>query len=137
MIVNQFVVKENNSEKRLDVVIFVNGLPLLVIELKNPMDKDATLEKAWTQIQNYKKAIPTLFSYNALCIISDSMDARVSSVSAPFSRYLVWKSPEKLENGRLPELQILVERMLDKKTLLKLIRYNTVFESEEMKDQKT
>lgn len=137
MVVNQLVVKEGNSEKRLDVVIYVNGLPLVVVELKNPMDEDATLERAWTQIQNYKQSVPTIFHYNALCIISDGMDARVSSVSAPFSRYLVWKSPEKLENGRLPEMQILVERMLEKSTLLSLIRYCTVFESEEVKDTKT
>ena len=137
MVVNQLVVKENNSEKRLDVTIYVNGLPLVVVELKNPMDEDATLERAYTQIQNYKRSVPTIFHYNALCIISDGIDARVSSVSAPFSRYLVWKSPEKLENGRLPEMQILVERMLDRSTFLRLIRYCTVFESEEMKNPET
>lgn len=101
------------------------------------MDEDATLERAFTQIQNYKTAVPSIFYYNALCVISDGIDARMSSVSAPFSRYLVWKSPEKQENGVIPELQILAERMCDKKTLLELIRYNTVFESEEMKDQRT
>jgi type I restriction enzyme, R subunit len=137
IVVNQLVVKENNNEKRLDVVLYVNGLPLVVVELKNPMDEDATLERAFTQIQNYKKAVPSIFYYNALCVISDGIDARMSSVSAPFSRYLVWKSPEKSENGVIPELQILAERMLEKKTLLELIRYNTVFESEEVKDQKT
>lgn len=135
--INQFVIKENNNEKRLDVVLFVNGLPLVVVELKNPMDEDATLERAFTQIQNYKKAVPSIFHYNALSVISDGIDARVSSVSAPFSRYLVWKSPEKKENGILPELQILTERLLEKKTLLTVIRYNTVFETEEVKDTKT
>ncbi len=137
MVVNQLVVKENNNEKRLDVVIYVNGLPLVVVELKNPMDEDATLERAFTQIQNYKKAVPSIFYYNAICVISDGIDARLSSVSAPFSRYLVWKSPEKQENWVIPELQILAERMFKKKTLLDLIRYNTVFESEEVKDPKT
>ncbi len=101
------------------------------------MDEDATLERAFTQIQNYKKAVPSVFYYNALCVISDGLDARVSSVSAPFSRYLVWKSPEKKENGVLPELQILAERMFEKKTLLELIRYNTVFEAEEVKNKET
>jgi type I restriction enzyme, R subunit len=101
------------------------------------MDEEATLERAFTQIQNYKKAVPSIFYYNALCVISDGIDARVSSVSAPYSRYLVWKSPEKLENGRLPEMQILAERMLQKKTLLELIRYNTVFETEEVKNKDT
>ena len=136
-VVNQLVIKENNIEKRLDVVVFVNWLPLVVIELKNATDEKATLEKAFTQIQNYKKAVPTIFNYNALCVISDGIDARTSSVSAPFSRYLARKSPEKSENWVLPELQILANRMLDKEVLLKLIRYNTVFENEEVKDSKT
>lgn len=135
-VVNQLVIKENNNEKRLDVVIFVNGLPLVVVELKNATDEKATLDRAFTQIQNYKKAVPSIFFYNALCIISDGIDAKVSSVSAPFSRYLTWKSPEKSENGKLTDLQILVERMLAKEVLLKLIRYNTVFETEEVKDEK-
>ncbi|CAC9580916.1 Type I restriction-modification system, restriction subunit R (EC 3.1.21.3) [uncultured Gammaproteobacteria bacterium] len=136
-VVNQFVIKENNQSKRLDVILFVNGLPLVVIELKSATSEKATLERAYTQIQNYKTAIPSIFYYNALCVISDGLDARTSSVSAPFSRFLVWKSPEKTENGLLPELQILAERMLNKSTLLKVIRFNTVFESEEVKDEKS
>lgn len=137
MVVNQFVMKENQNEKRLDMVLFINWLPLVVVELKNPMDEDATLERAYTQIQNYKKAVPSIFYYNAICVISDGMDARMSSVSAPYSRYPVWKSPEKLENGRIPEMQILAERLLEKKTLLEVIRYNTVFETEEVKNKDT
>ncbi|SMN17336.1 Type I restriction-modification system, restriction subunit R [uncultured Candidatus Thioglobus sp.] len=136
-VVNQFVIKENDQSKRLDVILFVNGLPLVVIELKSATSEKATLERAYTQIQNYKAAIPSIFYYNALCVISDGLDVRTSSVSAPFSRFLVWKSPEKTENGLLPELQILAERMLSKSALLKLIRFNTVFESEEVKDEKT
>lgn len=135
--VNQFVIKENNNEKRLDVVVFVNGLPLVVVELKNATDEKATLERAFTQIQNYKKVVPSIFYYNSLSIISDGIDARVSSISAPFSRYLAWKSPEKIENGKLPEMHIMAEKMLDKEVLLRLIRYNTVFEQEEKKDEKT
>lgn len=136
-VVNQFVVKENNNEKRLDVVIFVNGLPLVIIEIKSATDEKATLEKAFTQLQNYKKAVPSIFYYNSLCVISDGIDARVSSVSAPYGRYLAWKSPNKSENGKLIEMQIMAERMLDKEVLLRLIRYNTVFEQEELKDEKT
>lgn len=136
-VVNQFVIKENNNEKRLDVVIFVNGIPLVVIELKNPTDEKATLERAFTQIQNYKTAVSSIFYYNALCVISDGIDARVSSVSAPFSRYLAWKSPIKSENNQLTELHIMVENMFDRETLLRLIKFNTVFEKEEMKDEKT
>ncbi|MDP3465479.1 MAG: type I restriction endonuclease subunit R [Sulfuricurvum sp.] len=137
LVVNQFIIKENNNEKRLDVVLFINGLPLVIIELKNALDEKATLHKAYTQIQNYKKAVPSIFYYNALTIISDGIDAKVSSLSAPYSRYLAWKSPEKKENGILPELQIMTERMLKKDVLLGLIRFNTVFEKEEAKDEKT
>ena len=137
LVVNQFVIKENNQSKRLDVVLFVNGLPLVVVELKSATSEKATLERAWTQIKNYKTAIPSIFYYNALCVISDGVDAGTSSLSAPFSRYLAWKSPDKKENGILPELRILAERMLDRSVLLKLIRFNTVFESEEVKDDKT
>jgi type I restriction enzyme R subunit len=136
-VVNQFTIKENNQEKRLDVVLFVNGLPFVVVELKNALDEKATLHKAYTQIQNYKRAVPSIFAYNALTVVSDGLDARVSSLSAPFSRYLAWKSPKKAENAVLPELQIMAERMLDKEVLLSLVRFNTVFESEEMKDEKT
>jgi len=136
-VVNQFVIKEDNNEKRLDVVIFVNGLPLVVVELKNAVDEKATLYKAYTQIQNYKKAVPSIFYYNALCIISDGLDARTSSISAPYSRYLAWKSAEKNDNKTIPEMQVLAENMLKKDVLLKLIKYNTVFETEEEKDKET
>ena len=136
-VVNQFVIKENNHSIRMDVVLFVNGLPLVVIELKSAISEKATLEKAYTQIQNYKTATPSIFGYNALCIISDGIDARVSSVSAPYSRFLAWKSPLKEENGVLPELHIMAPRLLNKTVLLRLIRFNTVFEDEEVKDEAT
>ncbi len=136
-VVNQLLVKENNNEKRFDVVIFINGLPLVFIELKSASDEKATLRKAYTQIQNYKKAVPSIFYYNSICIISDGIDATTSSVSAPFSRYLSWKAPKEIKNDVRTELQILTKHMLNKKTLVELIRYCTVFEQEEKKDEKT
>ncbi|VVH52204.1 Type I restriction-modification system, restriction subunit R (EC [uncultured Gammaproteobacteria bacterium] len=136
-VVNQLVVKENNNEKRFDVVIFVNGLPLVFIELKSASDEKATLRKAYMQIQNYKKAVPSIFYYNALCVISDGIDAITSSVSAPFTRYLSWKAPKEIKGEVRTELQLLTEYMLNKKTLVELIRYCTVFEQEEKKDEKT
>ncbi len=146
-VVNQFVIKENTTEKRLDVVLFVNGLPLVVVELKNAIDEKATLKRAYTQIQNYKKAVPSIFYYNALCIISDGIDARTSSVSAPFSRYLAWKAPSTSNSSKeeqkqerkeiITEMDQLTKYMLEKKTLLSLIRYTTVFEKEEEQDKKT
>ena len=133
-VINQLVVKENNNEKRFDVVVFINGLPLVFIELKNASDEKATLQKAFQQIQNYKQAVPSIFYYNALCVISDGIDAKVSSVSAPFSRYLAWKAPKDNNNTLHTDLQILTEYMLNKDTLVKLIRYCTVFEQEEVKN---
>ena len=99
-VVNQLVVRnispsgENGAEKRFDVVIYVNGLPLVFIELKSATSEKATLRRAYDQIKNYKKAVPSIFYYNAICVISDGIDAGTSSVSAPFSRYLSWKAPK-------------------------------------------
>ena len=135
-VVNQLTVKENNNEKKFDIVIFVNGLPLVFIELKSASDEKATLRKAYTQIQNYKKATPSIFYYNALCVISDGIDATTSSVSPPFTRFLSWKSPKEVKGELRTQLQILTEYMLDKKVLIELIRYCTIFEQEERKDKK-
>ncbi len=137
LVVNQFIIKENNNEKRLDVVVFVNGLPLVVVELKNAISANATLHHAFSQIQNYKSTVPSIFNYNAFCVISDGIEAGMSSLSAPFSRFLAWKSPNKQENGVLPELQIMAERLFAQEVLLKVVRYNTVFEKEEVKDKET
>ncbi|MBN2869138.1 MAG: type I restriction endonuclease subunit R [Flavobacteriaceae bacterium] len=136
-VVNQLVVKENNNEKRFDVVIYINGLPLGFIELKSATSEKATLRRAYDQIQNYKKAVPSVFYYNAICVISDGIDAATSSVSAPFSRFLAWKAPKEEPNEVRTQLQILTEYMLNKKTLVELIRYCTVFEKEEKKDEET
>ena len=132
--VNQLVIKENNVNRRLDVVIYINGLPLVVVELKNASSEKATIHNAYTQIQNYKKDVPSIFFYNALCVISDGIDAKVSSVSAPFT-FLSWKAPE--EAGLQTDLQVMTQHMFDKRVLLNLIRYCTVFEAEEKKDETT
>ena len=134
-VVNQLVIKENNVNRRLDVIIYINGLPLVVVELKNATSEKATIRNAFTQIQNYKKDVPSIFFYNALCVISDGIDAKVSSVSAPFTRFLSWKAPE--EAGLQTDLQVMTKHMFDKRVLLNLIRYCTVFEAEEKKDEQT
>jgi len=135
-VINQFTIKENNQEKRCDVVIFVNGLPLVLCELKNPLDEKADLQKAYTQIHNYQAAIPSLFHYNGLCVISDGMLARVSTFPAPFSRYLAWKSGADKDSTSF-EIETLTTHMLAPSVLLDLILNYTVFETQEQKDQKT
>lgn len=93
--VNQFTVIEH-SNRRPDVVLFVNGLPLVVIELKNPAKEDTNVRKAFDQLATYKQEIPSLFTYNALLIISDGLDARAGSLSASYSRFATWKMPPAL-----------------------------------------
>ena len=90
--VNQFTVIENNINKRPDVVLFVNGIPLVVFELKNPADENATIQSAYNQIQNYKQTIPKLFCYNEILVISDGLEARIGSLSSGYDRFTAWKS---------------------------------------------
>ena len=90
-VVNQFTIIENGHNRRPDVLLFVNGLPLVIIELKNAADENATIESAYRQIETYKQQIPSLFTYNELIIISDGLEARAGSLSAGFSRFTAWK----------------------------------------------
>ena len=98
--VNQYTIIENNQNKRPDVLLFINGIPLVVIELKNAADENATVRKAFDQIQTYKAAIPSLFTYNAVCVISDGMECRAGSLSAGFSRYMTWPVCVRTRTGR-------------------------------------
>ncbi len=136
---NQFTVIENNINKRPDVVLFVNGLPLVVIELKNPIDENATVQKAFTQLQNYKNAIPSLFYYNATLVASDGLDARAGTISSDISRFLAWKSSDgfKEDTATTPQIETLVRGMLSKNVLLDLIQHFIVFEKSKKEDAKT
>jgi len=145
-VINQFTIEENNQNKRPDVILFVNGLPLVVIELKNPADKQATIRKAYDQIQTYKKVIPSLFIYNAFCVISDGLEAKAGTISSAFSRFQTWKTidlPATQAGGRKERahhdvpLQVLIMGMLNKATLLDLIRNFIVFEKDKKTDTKT
>ena len=91
--VNQFTVIEGNQNKRPDIILFVNGLPLVVIELKNAVDENANLKSAFNQLQTYKQAIPSLFTYNSLLVISDGWDARCGTITSDYGRFMTWKTP--------------------------------------------
>ena len=138
-VVNQFTVIENNHNKRPDVILFVNGLPLVVIELKNAADENATVQSAFRQIETYKETIPSLFTYNSVVVISDGLEARAGSLSAGFSRMMAWKSADgKAEASHLvSQLEVLINGMLNKETLLDLIRSFTVFEKSKTEDKNT
>lgn len=139
LVCNQYTVIENNVTKRPDVVLLVNGLPLVVIELKNPVDENATVHKAYTQLQNYKNAIPSLFYYNALLVASDGLDARVGTISSDMSRFLAWKSRDGVKEDRatVPQIETLVRGMMTREVLLDLIRQFVVFEKTKKEDLKT
>lgn len=139
LVVNQFTITEGSQNKRPDLILFVNGLPLVVIELKNAADENATIKAAYEQIGTYKATIPGLFTYNAFNVISDGLEAKVGSISADFSRYLAWKSADgKSEASKLiSQLETLISGMLNKATLLDLIRHFIVFEKTSKEDPKT
>ncbi|MGV7223182.1 MAG: type I restriction endonuclease subunit R [Nitrospinales bacterium] len=139
IVANQFTVIENNINKRPDVILFVNGLPLVVIELKNPAEESATVKSAFKQLQTYKQAIPSLFTYNGLMIISDGLEAKSGPISAGFTRFMAWKTSDgKVEASPLiGQLETLIKGMLNKKTLLDLIRHFIVFEKSKKEDKKT
>ena len=139
--VNQFTIVEDNQKRIPDIILFINGIPIVTIELKNAADAKANLQAAYNQIQTYKRDIPSLFTYNALLIISDGISARCGSLSADYSRFSQWK--RQLPNGDIDnnpdtnELEILTQGMFNKHTLLDLIRHFTVFEKIKTEDPKT
>jgi type I restriction enzyme R subunit len=137
--VNQFVVIDHHTNKRPDLVLFVNGLPLIVMELKNPTDEEAHLTSAFRQLETYKEMIPSLFTYNGFLVISDGLEARAGSISAGFSRFMTWKTSDgKTEASPLiGQLETLIRGMCQKKTLLDLIRHFIVFEKSKKEDKVT
>ena len=136
--INQFTVIENNQNKRPDIILFVNGLPLVVIELKNPVDEDATIKTAFDQLQTYKATIPTLFRYNAITVASDGLEARAGSLTSEWSRFMMWRTIDgkALAADLAPQMDVLLRGMLNPSTLLELIRYFSVFEKEKEKTNK-
>ncbi len=127
--VNQFTIIEGQVERRPDLVLFVNGLPLVVLEFKNTRDERATIEKAFDQLQTYQLQLSRLMAYNALLVISDGIGARVGAVGAPFERFQPWKTVTGKEV--LPEsLGTLIQGALQPAVLLDLMRFFTVFEND-------
>ena len=125
--VNQFTVVEGQVNRRPDVILFINGLPLVVMEFKNTRSESATIEKAFAQLETYQLQLPRLMAYNALLIISDGTGARLGVLGAPFERFQPWKTVTGKEV--LPEsLETLIKGALNPAVLLDLLRHFTVFE---------
>jgi type I restriction enzyme R subunit len=136
LVVNQYTVVGANhgspTNRRPDVVIFVNGLPLAVVELKNAADEKATIWSAFNQLQTYKNDIPALFHYNELLIISDGLNARVGSLTGNKEWFLPWKTieGETQAPASVTQLEVLLKGVFEKRRFLDLIRYFIVFEQE-------
>jgi len=130
LVVNQFTVVENHHNRRPDVVVFVNGLPLAVLELKNPADENATIWTAFQQLQTYKQETPSLFTYNEALVISDGVQSRIGTLTADREWFLPWRTieGEELADERLPQLQVVIEGVFEKRRFLDLIRHFIVFE---------
>ena len=154
--VNQFTIVENHNNKRPDVIIFVSGLPLVVIEIKNATDEKADVKAAFNQLQTYKQAIPTLFNYNSILIATDGWFAKAGTITSDWSRFSGWKIPPTkaatksvvaepdgayhttlfAKEPTYLEMDVVLNGMLDKKTLIDLIRYFIVFEKTKEKTVK-
>jgi type I restriction enzyme, R subunit len=130
--VNQFSVVENKHARRPDVVLFVNGLPLAVLELKNAASEDATIWTAFQQLQTYQAEIPSLFATNALLVISDGVDARVGALGAGREWFKPWRTihGDALAPGTMPQMQVVIDGLLAPRRLLDLVRDFLVFEDD-------
>lgn len=127
--VNQLTVIQGEVQRRPDIVLFVNGLPLAVIELKNAADSTADIVSAFNQIQTYKKQISSLFRFNELNIISDGLEAHMGTITSPFERFMPWKTIDgEKEAGRVPMLEVLLRGVCNKERLLDLVRSFVAFE---------
>jgi type I restriction enzyme R subunit len=137
LIVNQFAVIENNHHRRTDVVIFVNGMPLSVIELKNLADEKTGVYSAYKQLQTYKKEIYSLFNYNELLVISDGTNAQVGTITSNKEWFLEWKADKQgNKNNSLIQLPVLLEGMFVKGIFLDLIRHFISFNKSKKKTEK-
>lgn len=136
LVINQVTIKEDRWTRRPDLILYVNGLPLVVIELKNATDENATVDGAYKQIQTYQSQIPSLFTYNAFNVISDGLEAKAGTVSADLSRYMAWKTTNGQTKAKSTQaqLEVLLHGLLNPVTLLDMIRHFIVFESSKQED---
>jgi type I restriction enzyme, R subunit len=127
--VNQLTVVEGQATRRPDVVVFINGLPIAVIELKHPTAENATIDGAFRQLQTYKAQVSNLFRFNGLLVISDGLHARVGSLTADYERFMPWRTVDgnTIEAKGKPELETLIKGVFNKRWILSLIKDFTVF----------
>lgn len=131
--VNQFTIEGPHHKRRPDIILFVNGLPLVLLELKNPIDQTADIWKAYDQIQTYMSQIPDVFQYNEILVISDGTEARLGSLSSNAERFMQWRTIDGLNLdplGKFNELETLIRGVLAPQYLLDYLRYFILFEDD-------
>ena len=133
--VNQFTIIEERNNRRPDIILFINGLPIVLIELKNPVDEKATIWSAYNQLQTYKQQIPSVFRYNEILVISDGFEARAGTITSKTERFSPWKTVNTKKMPKsMSQIEVLINGMLNKQTLLDLIRHFIVYEADRDKD---
>ncbi|GAC43627.1 type I restriction endonuclease subunit R [Paenibacillus popilliae] len=132
LVVNQFTVIEQQAEKRPDIVVFVNGLPLAVIELKSASHEEVGISDAYNQVQTYKQTIPSLFTYNSFMVISDGVNARVGTLTADEERFMMWRTidGEDVAAATIPQLEVLIKGMFEKQRLLDMMKHFVLFQTD-------
>ncbi len=132
VVVNQFTVKEGNHTRRPDVLVFLNGMPVGIVELKNAASENATVWDAYQQLQTYKKELPALFTYNEAMVISDGLDARIGTLTSPRERFMPWRTieGEELAPATKTKLEVLLRGVFERRRFLDLIRSFIVFEAD-------
>jgi type I restriction enzyme R subunit len=132
VVVNQLTVREGQYHRRPDIAVFVNGLPLGVLELKDATDEQATIWSAFNQIQTYKQELPSLFAFDETLVISDGLEARIGSLTADRERFMPWRTieGEELAPATMPRLQVLIEGVFERRRFLDYLRHFVVFEED-------
>ncbi|AEG00380.1 type I restriction endonuclease subunit R [Methylomonas methanica] len=131
--INQFAIKGPKHSRRPDIILFINGLPLVLLELKNPADENADIWKAFGQIQTYKEQIPDVFQYNEVLVVSDGSEARLGSLSSDAERFMQWRTIDGITLdplGQFNELETLIHGLLNPATLLDYLRFFVLFEDD-------
>lgn len=128
--VNQFTMVENRHERRPDIILFINGIPVVIIELKNPQDENATIWNAYSQINTYMNEIPSIFRFNELCIISDGIESRYGTITSPRERFSQWKTVDYERPKELNSLETIITGMLSEDTIVDIIRNFIVYETD-------
>lgn len=132
LVVNQFTVQEGEYTRRPDIVVFVNGLPLVVMELKSAVAENATINTAYNKLQNYKDQIPSLFTYNEILIISDGHNARAGTIASNIERFMTWRTidGEEIAPKGIPELEVLIKGVFDRERFLELVHNFVLFQDD-------